>query len=583
MDPTRLWHAVDVPYVSILRDTTTSPPSLVSYIGRSEVPDMRSRTDFVDNDRERSLVVEVPRGTSGTSSADPEVPELAERRRFTLPLLVSMLLILSLYLPGYGQYFTERNDETYLILALKKQKARFDAARVEYTAALELKQRNMIALNEFERIKTNYINEEISYQQAMLRVIFDQPHILIEKAVKYQAEDGKKRVRLTLRNTTGGVADYEMLMQTDDSVFDPSLQPDKINNVFISLHESPETGVVGPIISQPYEDKIETLGFGDSARVDFLLLKDVEEVIVSMTYAGATDRKHIYLQKDASANRVIVSSPNFSQESNLGESATYPLELERFSNENDVFRLAVVNLPRQITYNFLDPTSVPIQRLSQVNFTQGVTSKQLALTAYLPERSDVQVGIDKTITFYALVLPQEVWEDVQPLDKRSFSEKEIDGLDAGRVKLELIPRGVGRIEVRALNLYHEIRTDEDVSMEVTVHNDGSRRLDNIRIRTNMPPSWQSDIHPDVISELKPAEEFTVKLRFLPPGNVEVGDYEIQIQTQALAYNRPVETQDKTVRIHINAVTNLWLSASIVFCVIGVLVGIVWYSVKLTRR
>ena len=544
---------------------------------------MRSRSDDVDYARKRSLIMEVPCGTSGTARADPEKPEVAEYRRFAVPLLVSMLSILYFNLPGYGQYFTERNDETYLILALRKQKARFDAARVEYAAALELKQRSLIALNEFERIKTHYINEEISYQQAMLRVIFDQPHILIEKAVKYQAEDGKKRVRITLRNTTGGVADYEKLVQTDDSVFDPSLQPDKINNVFISLHESPEAGGTGPIISQPYEDKIETLGFGDSASVDFLLLKDVEEVIVSMTYAGATDQKHIYLQKDTSANRVIVSSPNFSQESYLGESATYSLQLERFSNENDVFRLAVVNLPRQITYNFLDPNSVPIQRLSQVNFTQGVTSKQLALTAYLPERSDVQVGIDRTITFYALVLPQEVWQDVQPLDNKTFSEKEVDGLDAGKVKLELIPRGVGRIEVRALNLYHEIQTDEDVSMEVTVLNDGSRRLDNIRIRTNMPPRWQSDIRPDVISELIPAEEFTVKLQFLPPENVEVGDYEIQIQTLALADNRPVETQDKTVRIHVNAPTNLWLSAFIVLCVIGVLVGIIWYSVKLTKR
>ena len=509
--------------------------------------------------------------------------ELQRMKKILFPLLISMFSILSFALPGYGQYFTERNDETYLILALKKQKARFDAARVEYIAAVELKQRNLIALNEFERIKTNYINEEISYQQAMLRVIFDQPHILIEEAVKYQAEDGKKRVRLTLRNTTGGVADYEKLVQTDESVFDPALQPDKINNVFISLHESTEAGAVGPIISQPYEDKIETLRFGDSARVDFLLLKDVEEVIVSMTYAGTTDRKHIYLQKDASANRVIVSSPNFSQESYLGESATYSLELERFSNENDVFRLAVVNLPRQITYNFLDPTSVQIQRLSQVNFTQGVTSKQLALTAYLPERSDAQVEIDKTITFYALVLPQEVWRDVQTLDSKSFTEKEVDGLNAGKVKLELIPRGVGRIEVRALNLYHEIRTDEDVSMDITVLNDGTRRLDNIRIRTNMPPNWQSDIQPDVISDLMPAKESIVKLQFLPPENVDVGDYEIQIQTQALADNRPVETQDKTVRIHISALTNLWLSASLVLCVIGVLVGIVWYSVKLTRR
>ena len=211
-----------------------------------------------------------------------------------------------------------------------------------------MKKRNLISSQEFEQRKAAYINQEISYQQAMLRVIFDQPHILIEKAAKYQAPDGKKRVRLTLQNTTGGVADYAKLVQTDTSVFDPSLQPDKINNVFISLYESTPNGSVGPIISQPYEGKIETIRFGQTAEMDFLLLKDVDEVVVSMTYAGQTDRKNIYLQKDAGANLVIATSPNFSQETDLGENATYTLSLERFSSENDVFQLTVINLPQQI-------------------------------------------------------------------------------------------------------------------------------------------------------------------------------------------------------------------------------------------
>ena len=44
---------------------------------------MRSRTDVVDNGSERSLVVEVPRGTSTTARPDPEVVDRAKRRRFT--------------------------------------------------------------------------------------------------------------------------------------------------------------------------------------------------------------------------------------------------------------------------------------------------------------------------------------------------------------------------------------------------------------------------------------------------------------------------------------------------------------------
>ena len=44
---------------------------------------MKSRTDVVDNSRERSLSVEIPRGTSTTTRPDPEVPARAKRRRIT--------------------------------------------------------------------------------------------------------------------------------------------------------------------------------------------------------------------------------------------------------------------------------------------------------------------------------------------------------------------------------------------------------------------------------------------------------------------------------------------------------------------
>ena len=505
-----------------------------------------------------------------------------------LKIKVSTFLVLVLFsipcsrIPGYSQSLnSERNDETFLILALKKQKAAYDLAKSEYQSALELVKRELISREEFEKTKASFINQ-INYQQAMLRVIFDQPHILIEKAVrrsttsrrcfgssstnptvieeavKYQAQDGKKRVRLSLKNTTGGVADYEKLVETDADVFDPSLQPDKINNVFISLHEATETGGVGPIISQPYEGKIATIRFGQKAEIDFLLLKDVEVVTVSMTYAGKTDQRHIYLQKDAGADRVIVTSPNFSQEANLGESATFTLDLERFSSDNDVFQLSVINLPRQISYSFMDPSSAQSRRLSQVNFTQGVSSKQLELNVFLPDRTSDRVTIDKPLAFYVLVVPQEIWRKLQPLDDKMFSDEQIADLNTGKVKLEMTPRGVGRIEVRVVNLYHEIKTDDTVDMDIRVLNGGTRRLDNIRIRTNMPINWQSRINPDVISSLIPDKETLVKLKFLPPSGVDVGDYEIQIQTEALADNRPVQTQDKTVRIHVSARTNLIL-------------------------
>ena len=71
---------------------------------------------------------------------------------------IPTLLVLVLFsipcsgIPGYSQsFYSERNDETFLILALKKQKAAYDLAKSEYQAAVKLVERELISREEFER------------------------------------------------------------------------------------------------------------------------------------------------------------------------------------------------------------------------------------------------------------------------------------------------------------------------------------------------------------------------------------------------------------------------------------------------
>jgi uncharacterized membrane protein len=74
----------------------------------------------------------------------------------------------------------------------------------------------------------------------------------------------------------------------------------------------------------------------------------------SLNYNNKKDEKNIYLKKDGSSNVIDIAATHFSQEADLGSSATYPLSLERFSTSDDIYRLVVINLPRQITYDFTD-------------------------------------------------------------------------------------------------------------------------------------------------------------------------------------------------------------------------------------
>ena len=153
----------------------------------------------------------------------------------------------------------------------------------------------------------------------------------------------------------------------------------------------------------------------------------------------------------------------------------------------------------------------------------------------------------------------------------------------GKLKLELLPRGVGRIEVRAPNLYHEIKVGDSVTMKVTVFNDGTRRLDNIKITCDNPLNWRSIVKPDLIKSLDPGKEQTLSISIIPPDDVSVGAQEVKIKTEAFINNTRVESDDKTVRIQIEAKTPILGTILLILLLVGVIVGIVVFGIKISRR
>jgi len=120
-------------------------------------------------------------------------------------------------------------------------------------------------------------------------------------------------------------------------------------------------------------------------------------------------------------------------------------------------------------------------------------------------------------------------------------------------------------------------------MEVTVKNTGTRRLNNIRIYADLPLNWRAEITPDLIPVLEQNKEQIVKISFIPPSDVSVGDYEPKIKTECIANNKKVESEDKIVRIHISAKTNIIGITVLILLLIGLLMGIVIFGIKLTRR
>jgi uncharacterized membrane protein len=63
----------------------------------------------------------------------------------------------------------------------------------------------------------------------------------------------------------------------------------------------------------------------------------------------------------------------------------------------------------------------------------------------------------------------------------------------------------------------------------------------------------------------------------------VGDYEVTLKTESFASNRKVDSDDKKIRVHVSSNTSVLGTAILVILLVGILVGIVVFGVRLSRR
>jgi hypothetical protein len=488
------------------------------------------------------------------------------------------LLILTaapVYGQGFSPVFNQRDDQ-YRLLGLKRAKDAFEVARAEYERQQELFDRDLITRAQLERGRSSFSDAEVNYQQSLLAVLFEEQFLSVTDAVKYRADDGAKHVRITLANTSGGSAEFQKLLNIEEELF-RSLQPDLIHNIYVSIMNDD-----GAVVSRPYEAKIDQLRYGEPATIDFVLLQDLDAVTINIIYSNGSERRlKIFLAKDASVNQVVVQSEQFSQEVDLGQSASFDLTLELFSGSREPYRLAVVNLPSQIGRFFKDPSGSV--RLSQVKFTESTQSKRAALEISLPDRPTDDVTMDEPITFYVLVIPQNKTKLFAERRDAMWSEAAIAELDVGSVRLELIPRGRGELLVRAPILYHSIIPGEQVTMTIDLINEGTRRLDNIAFDVDLPLHWTRKLVPDVIATLNVAEEARIIATFTPPDDVSEGKYDIRLRSSAMSNNQPVNGEDKTVSVAVRAEASIFGIGLLVLLLVGVVGGMVFFGIRLSRR
>ncbi len=471
-----------------------------------------------------------------------------------------------------------QESQSMKLLQLKNAQLSLELKKTDFERYLKLKESGLTSDADFALRRTTYLQAQVEFQQALINFMGSEARISVVRAVKFQDGSGKKFVTVGIRYSSKELKELDKLNIDAKDLFPLDFMKE-LKDVYVSLLTE------GKIISDPYEKTVSSLPLETEKEVTFQLLKDVENLDVNVTYSGKIEKTSVYLQKGVSANIVTVNSAQFSQEADLESTATYDLSLEKFSGEANVFKLEAVNLPQQITYEFSDPATSA--RLSQIKFSEGVTSLKLQLKLFLPKNPDSQVVLDKPLEFLVLALDNDQTAKLREIEAAKTGAEigpgDIESLKAGSVKLELIPRGVPKVEVQAVNLYHEIKVGESVGMNVTIRNAGTRKLNNIRVFCDLPLNWRVEVEPDLVKALEQNKEQIVHIKFIPPTDVSVGDYEPKIRTESTAENRSVESEDKIVRIHITSKTNIIGITALVLLLVGLLVGIVVFGIKLTRR
>ncbi|MBN1506549.1 MAG: hypothetical protein JW955_06875 [Sedimentisphaerales bacterium] len=476
---------------------------------------------------------------------------------------------------------------------LEHAREAYERYEAEYKDAQNLFQKGIMSRKELDEAVSAYARAAQQLKQAQIQLektrlsfLANATHITIVEAKKYYDNEGRRKLDLVLRNTSNLTQAASALSHQDPNLPSQATwqDPDQIRallnveNIIVSVVKETAS------ISKPYEEIIPVLPYGQEKKVTFELLTDVEQAGVKLQYLDQTVTNSIYLEKESLQETPTMVASQFSLEGELGTDVRYDLSLEMIATSDRNFSLAVTNVPPQINCFFVDSSSG--SRVTSVRFSEEVSKHSLSLRASIPRKLDVGM-IDKRIDFQAWVATTAQVDLINKLKRQhpdgAVTDDDLDQIGAGRVDLSLIPKGTGRLEILINNLYTEIKPQEPVLIQADLHNDGTLTLFNIVPEISPPLRWEAEVEPKIIERMQPNEQVSLHIRLRPGADVGVGEYEAQIEARGQSGSETIEALEKRVKVRINAETNIKANLLLVGGLVSLIVVIMVFGVKLSRR
>ena len=172
---------------------------------------------------------------------------------------------------------------------------------LENLKAMMMEENNIVTVSEvneaeeaYERAVDEYEQAKLTLQQTELESLKDEWHITVEETRLYESPDGREKFSIVLRNSSSPVK----LVESSKILEREIIISAQIDNIFVTIKEQEGFGS-GAIITEPYEQRIETLKEGESVTLEFELIKEnVRDVVVELKYSGEIDEKNIHLKQE---------------------------------------------------------------------------------------------------------------------------------------------------------------------------------------------------------------------------------------------------------------------------------------------
>lgn len=465
-------------------------------------------------------------------------------------------------------------------LELKKAENALDQITRELTDLEKLYEQDAVTGQEVRKARLDMENRKqdlesakLQLQKTRLKFVEDAIHLTVISARKTVEESGDRRVHITLKNNS----DLKEAMTGQPAGVRPKdiLPFLNVENLFVHLEQG------GVVVGSPYETLVKTLKSGQTISLTFDLKKDVDQLSVVMSYHGQEDVRDVYLQRSqVGGAKVRLKSSQFSQTAGTGAAARYKFTLERLEEGELVLALDTTSLPEGFKVRFLDETGNP---LTQVRMLRNVASLTLTAEVNVPESLKPE-ELDQKLGFFIIAATQEQFElFAQQKNEREMTPGALTALGLAYERMELTPKGVGDINLVFDSLDIARMDAQPFSREGKLVNTGTGVLNDVKLIFDKPGGWEIVSEPARLSGIAPGGEVKFQLKVSPGQDSGVGTYDLKIKARSEQEGVTVESSQKTLKVIIEGQTNTKAMSILAGMAVLLVVGIMIYTIRLSKK